>query len=72
MIIERGRDILHNCNKKRRLDAPAMVAGIQRDLMFSCIRARSLGPMSLGSANLGRLALELRFQTLHLVFEAQL
>jgi len=67
MIIERGRDILHNCNKKRRLDAPGLIARVRRGPAFYYIRARLLSPF-----NLGRLPMNLLLQTLHLVFEAQL
>jgi hypothetical protein len=39
MIIERGRDILHNCNKKRRLEAPGTETGLA-SLRFAILMLR--------------------------------
>ena len=58
--------------EKRRLDAPCLMAWFQQELMFSHMRARSLGPVDLGSTNLRRLPMNLLLHRLHLVFEAQL
>jgi hypothetical protein len=41
-------------------------------LFFLAIRARLLGSVDLGPANLGRLPLNLPLQVQHLVFKAQL
>jgi hypothetical protein len=73
MIIERGCGILHNCNKKRRLEAPSTETGvISFTILMPGPMAQAVGSRLAQPANLGRLPLNLVFQTLHLVFEAQL
>lgn len=66
-----GKHILripHNFNKKRRLEAPLMKTGTTS---FFAGPGES-GPFIGAAESLGRLPLELRLQTLHLVFQPQL
>jgi hypothetical protein len=76
MIIERGCGILHNCNKKRRLEAPSTETGVAcRSFAILMLRPDGSGrwvQATLSPANLGRLPMHLVLQALHLVFEAQL
>ena len=76
MIIERGCGILHNCNKKRRLEAPSAETGLDsRSFAISMLRPDGSGRYVQGQpspANLGRMPMDLHFQALHLVFETQL
>jgi len=44
MIIERGCGILHNCNKKRRLEAPSAETGLDsRSFAISMLRPDGSG-----------------------------
>ena len=72
MIIERGCRIQHNCNKKRRLGAPRIMTWINSDRAFRFDSGLMAQAHRFQATALGSLPLELGFQTLHLVFEAQL